>query len=340
MRKLINPTGFPAASALFADPQGRRILAVALKAAFDLPGPGEEAKPAACQLPVLSADEFFGDPAKTGVRYPADLVIGKPATDIGLTGSAYSPEGKPATRFAAILKVGPVRKAIIITGDRRWEKNAFGFLTITDPRPLTSLPIRYEYAYGGEDQGATYEPNPIGTGFVKDRKTAHGRKLPNIEDPRHLVRKPTGRPPAAGFGFAAPVWESRLKYGGTFDKAWQEKQFPLPPLDFDSRFYNAAHPDLVANGYLQGGEPVQLINVSRKGQLDFHLPWLEFSLDYALFNIARRTKLNIWTVTLEPDEERFIITWGASFDTEGREEQLRDIKIEMQEEKTGKGEKI
>lgn len=334
MLKLDNTTPFPAAHALFTDPRGERCLSVALKATFVLPAPGEAVKPAETQLPVLSSDEFFGDPAKTSVRYPADLVMDKPATDIGLVGCAYSPEDKPATRFAAILKVGPVRKAIIITGERRWEKNLIGIPTMTDPRPLTSLPLRYEYAYGGEDREETYTPNPIGTGFVKDRKAAHGMKLPNIEDPKHLITKYSQRPPAAGFGFMAPVFESRLKYAGTWDEAWRREQFPLPPPDFDSRFYNAAHPDLVAPGYLQGDEPVQLINVSRKGAPAFHLPRLEFSLACRFPHVLIRTKLNIWTVTFEPDEERFSITWGASFDTKGRAEQLRGIKIEAREENT------
>ena len=316
MIQLENQTPLVTAGTHFVNGHGEECLSIVAKATYTIPGPGEKAKLAEEQLPIFLADQYFGDPQKTGIRYPVDLVPQKPATDIGLNGCVYSP-GR-ATHKAATLEVGPVYKALLITGDRYWRYNLFFWgYSRTKPKPFTRMPLCYENAYGGRANGQAYKPNPIGTGFMVKKNEAEGIKLPNIEDPDDRATEPMRRPYPAGFGFIPPTWEKRLKYAGTRDEAWQRDYYPLPPKDLDPRYFNAAAEGLTAEGYLKGGETVTLTNMSPRGDLTFTLPDIKLNLIYRLSGNAHSIAPDLWTIILEPDEERFILIWGASIETMG-----------------------
>lgn len=53
-------------------------------------------------------------------------------------------------------------------------------------------------------------------------------------------------------------WQSRLQYAGTYDDAWRDNRYPFLPDDFDERFYNSAHPELICPGHLSGNECIVL----------------------------------------------------------------------------------
>ena len=96
--------------------------------------------------------------------------------------------------------------------------------------------------------------------------------LPNLEDPDALITAWNHRPKPVGFGFYGKGWQPRLGYLGTYDDKWRLERSPELPGDFDPLFYNGAHPDLQMPGYLEGGEPVELVNLSPEGQIAFNLP--------------------------------------------------------------------
>ena len=125
------------------------------------------------------------------------------------------------------------------------------------------------------------------------------RSLPNLEDPSHLISSPKDRPPPAGFGPIAPSWEPRRSLAGTYDEAWQARRAPFLPKDFQARFFNAAHPDLVCKRYLRGGEPVQIINASAS-PMRFHLPACALDVAVTIDGASARPPMNLQTVVLEP----------------------------------------
>src|SRR5690625_5122099 len=102
-----------------------------------------------------------------------------------------------------------------------------------------------------------------------------GQLLPNLEDPANLIQSVDDCPEPACFGFRAPNWQPRAGFAGTYDQHWQERRAPYLPDDYNSRFCNAAHPDLIYPGYLQGGEPVEITNMHPEGKLKFTLPYLK-----------------------------------------------------------------
>jgi len=336
--QILNKTPFETALTLVTDQHGAEKTAVAIKGTFKIPARHEKVCLAEKQLPVLYADEYHGEPGKSSLKYPVDLVLGKVSTDIGLIGHAYSPREKSVTQLPVSLKVGQLQKSLMLIGDRQWEKRTLmpGFQA-TEPKPFSEMPLTYERAFGGVDQTHKnekkhgWEPrNPIGTGFRLNDDAVEGQKLPNLEDPAQLISSWKDKPPVACLGFVDGSWEPRVKFTGTYDDNWRENQFPLLPMDFDLRFFNSAHPDLTTKGFLRGGEPVQMINLSRKGVLEFKLPKLEIKLMFRLGESRNYQKAELWTVVFEPDEERFYMVWGGGFGIGKQPAKMRYVKVEME----------
>ena len=78
------------------------------------------------QDPPVLAPKYRGDPAATSLLYDSDFYLTKPTTDVLLHGHAYAPGGKPATQVDVTMRVGEVRKTLRVTGDRPYQKSAFG----------------------------------------------------------------------------------------------------------------------------------------------------------------------------------------------------------------------
>lgn len=303
-----NATQLPAALVPGLDEEGRTHATVVIKATFGL-REGELAL-AGEQIPLQMTDEHHGEPGQSSLRYEADLAPQKAGADVVLIGHAWS--HSPVPELDVVLTAGPVRKAVRVFGDRAFYNAARGF-GISAPHPFSRMPLVYEHAFGGAD-GDVFEPrNPVGAGFCADADQAEGKRLPNLEDPRHLVRQPDDRPPPAGFGFIARHWMPRRALAGTYDDAWENERSPLLPRDFDRRFHQAAHPDLIAPRPFEGGEPVRVEGASESGPLAFRVP--RFPLEIAV-SIKRSVTLHrpaLDTMVIEPDERRVTLTYRLTF---------------------------
>jgi hypothetical protein len=317
--ELVNKTPFRAERFLLQDREGRDLLAVILKCTYSLKSRAE-IRPAEEQVPVQMEDGFYGRPGESSVRYESDLVPFKPGTDVVLIGHAYAP--KPMIRRIDVtVRVGSLERTCRVNGNRRWQKT-FGFLGISEPEPLEKIPLVYERSFGGQDLSSPEvkdhereNRNPVGCGLWarKSRLEPEEVALPNIEDPANPIKGRQDRPRPAGFGFIGRHWQPRLAYAGTYDQNWAEKRSPLLPLDFDERYFHGAHPDLVFNGHLQGGEPVEIIHASPQGSLRFTLPRMRPQV--ALISTAMEwtyAEPRFDTLILEPDESRIIAVWRAS----------------------------
>ncbi|WP_166664613.1 DUF2169 family type VI secretion system accessory protein [Candidatus Thiosymbion oneisti] len=327
-------TPFVTALAVFPDQEGVDTAFSVTKGTFDI-GP-EGIQVAEEQLPVVRADECWDEPGTSSIRYAAELGFTKPATDIVMTGHAYAPAERRVTSIDVGLMVGSRRKIIRVFGDRCWDRT-LGIAHFTDPLPFAEMPLRYERAFGGRDQVSgrdgpqprVYAANPIGHGFrVRGGEQAlTGMPLPNLEDPKHLIDSPKDRPPPAGFGYIHPHWEPRRRYAGTYDEHWKKNRAPYLPADFDPRFNQAAHPDLIADGYLKGGEEVKIVNASKSGLLHFQLPRIRLSADF-MIDGALHTRTPVWdTLVLEPDRHRFIAVWRASIPCDKQVLRVREVVV-------------
>jgi len=292
---------------------------------------------------VTLKDEYWGEPNQTSLKYASEVHLGKPATDIILLGHAWAPSQTPVFRVDAKLTLGDkVNHQVCVFGNRTWNNGR-----ISPPESFTKIPLLYERAYGGfqsvktreadvdsalqksvsqwmgasklfqkymatgETREALYidERNPMGSGFTTPQQwdEPEGLKLPNLENPHQLITHLKDRPTPMGFGFIAPTWQPRVQYAGTYDDTWQHTRAPYMPKDFDPRFFNMAHPNLIYPGYLQGGELVRLENLSERGNLTFSVPDLKPQVSVLLADKRKKVPpLNLETLLIEPDHQQRI----------------------------------
>lgn len=331
--ELDNPTPLATATTLGLGPNKAPSLSVVLKGTFTFPEqPQQPAAWAAEQAPVQAGDELYDHSDVALTRLENELAPFKPQADIVLVGTAYAPQGRPAKAMDVRLRVGRVQRVLRVFGDRQWlfPTRMVMLPVISDPQPFTQMPLTYDRAFGGVDgaSGSWCTYNYAGRGFIgaKKRETVHQKPLPNIEDPQFLIRSWDDAPLPAGFGYFGTHWEPRRRAMGT--EAGVQQPHPLfgLPADFDPAFYNGAHPGLQVPGYLQGGEPVELVGLTPRGLEQFRLPGLrptvhvrqahgEATVDDIAEGTAefeeRPVQAVLDTLVLLPDERRLFLVWRA-----------------------------
>jgi hypothetical protein len=274
--QLDNKTDLAAQPRLLMAKDGER-LAMIVKATFaKVPREGVlELVPRKERRGIRGADVAWEDPEKSSIKYPSDLCLTKPGTDVIVVAAAHAPGGKPVPYFDAGVRVGPLEKTIRVFGLRVWGANGS---SVSAPRPTTGVEVRYDYAWGGFDGSDPAKPveeprNPVGMGVTRNPATLTHQPAPMIEDPAELISSVRTRPPPAGLGAIGRHWEPRRGFVGTYDAAWLEQRAPLLPLDHDDRANLCASPGLTAVPPLLGGEDVALLNLTPGGgSLSFRLP--------------------------------------------------------------------
>jgi hypothetical protein len=318
MWSLDNRTPFGAERTWVRDQNGAEVWVVAVRGSFTVTPDGESIPSEVQEEPCL-APQYTGEPGKSSLVYDFDLVRTKPTTDVILHGQAYAPNGQPTTELNVSLKVENIHKTLRIYGDRAWKPGILG-LTITPPEPFLKMPIIYERAYGGIDtksddpqkHGGDWR-NPVGVGFAMAEDHLRGQRLPNIEDPNDPIKSWTHRPRPVGFGPIPREWSARSKFAGTYDEKWEQSRHPLPPLDFDDRFFQCAPEDQWTSKHLKGGEWVELKNLTPQGFLRFRLPRIALGFESRFASGERiRHRPEVHTVILEPDVRRIVMVWQST----------------------------
>ena len=358
--QLINTTQFPALVFQATGQHDQSSQTVVMRATFDIKPDGSLAVSDE-QPPLVLTDEYFGEVSKSSVRQESDLVPCKPKCDVIVNATAYSPGGAPSRGFMVGVKLckpadeggapGPVvlDKKLVVTGPRYWEKSLLGGWKLRPPAmPITSLPLRYEYAFGGECRIALHDPaaervgrefllgpeqranhpdgadkaplahaacddNPLGMGFAEEwylkAKRLKTFPAPQVCSPREPFPVFGKAYVPEGFGIVTKAWRQRLKLAGTYGAAWREKRWPHLPDDFDPEFWNGAHPDMRIP-FPEGGETITLANLTPDGTLTISLPDLE-----PVVHVRREggriepDHLKIDTLIIEPDASKVHLVW-------------------------------
>ncbi len=286
-----NETDFVAEPHVLLDGDGEKLCAI-VKATFELARGqprGDDGSFTIAPKPrrrgVRAADVPWGKPEISSVRYPADLCVRKPGTEVVVVAQAHAPGGLPAPRFDAAVRVGSIGKTVRVTGPRVFLPDDGG---VSDPTEIASLVLRYEYAFGGTDASrpdhfAEDPRNPIGRGFAVDPKSLGGKPAPQIEDPAEPIGAPSKRPKPAGLGPLGRHWEPRRGRWGTYGPDWLRRRSPLPPTDFDERANVSAPEGLWAQQPLRGGEEGALTNLTPSGGVvPFRLPTIRLTIGFRI----------------------------------------------------------
>lgn len=270
-----NLTDFEVHPQTLVDKDGEKLVAV-VKATYHLrPGEPLEIPPRSRRRTVRPADVPWGKPEISSIMFPADVCLRKPGTDVVVVARAHAPNGVPVPSFDAGVRVGPLRKAARIFGNRVWQAGGNG---LTPPSNIAEIEMRYDFAWGGADDSDPLkfveEPwNPVGRGVVRDNANLTHKLVPNIEDPAMLISSVRTKPKPMGIGPIGRHWMPRRRYSGTYDQDWLENVAPLMPADQDDRFNNCASPGLHSETPLFGNEEVGLLNLVRgRPTCEFILP--------------------------------------------------------------------
>lgn len=332
---LLNSTPVIAAPNILTDRHGAETLLVIVKGTWRI-GQDGALSIADEQVPIQVEPRYHGDSEASGLVHDTDLVLEKPGTDCILLGHAWAPKvgvGSVDVTFA----VGPVHKTVRVFGERIWMK-CLGMVSMSKPAPFERIPLVWERAFGGADTSRP-DPkehefcleNPVGRGLLakKTKLEVDGTRLPNLEDPADLIKKPTDCPRPMGFGPIPPHWQPRAGYAGTYDVQWRKYVSPLPPEDLDLRFYNSAAPGLASPWHLTGSEQVLVENASRCGRLLFQLPGVAPSVSVQIGVAVHDLPMQFDTVIVEPDEERLVLAWRGRLPVHGRLHEIGAVRVEM-----------
>ena len=205
------------------------------------------------ELPLPEITMWAELPKQLGKDVALDEGLPKPRGEVLVFGKAFSPGGLARPVFQARVQVGPVDKSVFVVGKRRWVRGV-----PSDPEPHAELALGWEKAFGGPGCA----DNPLGVGFApveEDGKQVH--PLPQLEDPRHLLKSPNDRPPPAAFGPLDPTRRERQSKLGTYDTKWLESDFPGFARDLDPEYFMLAPLDQRLPGFFQGGELIALENL-------------------------------------------------------------------------------
>jgi hypothetical protein len=302
MMEYRNLTQFPSLAYKAVDQYDEEFHVAVMRITMEI-GPDGALAVAGEQAPLVVTDEHYGELHKSSVKQESDLAPYKPRCDVIVIGTAYAPDLKPLPRFEAGIRITgsfTLNQRLALTGPRFWEKQEAGWV-LTEPTPITSLPLRYEYAYGGacriekEDPAAerieaayqlspeqraqhpdgpdnapvahaAYDANPIGMGYVEGwylkAKEIDRIPAPQIESPDEPIREFGRHYAPQGLGVITRAWLPRRHLCGTIDEAFVGSDRWLPE-DFDFAFWNGAHPDL-QTPWLKGDETIELFNIGEK----------------------------------------------------------------------------
>jgi uncharacterized protein YjbI with pentapeptide repeats len=295
---LVGRVGHPRHSATFI-----------VKGTYDL-RPGAAVAVAPEQL-ELSPDIHAEDDPGRSLRYSSDFAYFKPRADIFAVGRFHAPRGEAVTESRVGISVGQFTKTLLVVGNRYWLSATPGSGAST-PHPFTEMDLTYERAFGGDG----FPENPLGKGTAKVLTPAGTAvwPLPNVEHPAAMVTSPDSRPSPAGFGPYPLMWPQRLSKAGTYDETWKRTRWPWFPDNFDWGFFNAAPPDQQVDGYLQGDETVQLINLHREYEVyETRLPEIRPRCFYAPVAGAplyfQEVPLNLDTLWIDAESEKLVLIW-------------------------------
>lgn len=303
--KVKNLTRFPFGAKVTARRPPQVEMTLVVRGAFVL-APGQPLVPCGEPGDLLAQGAMSGeryrddDEERTGeILCPNDFADYKLRADLLLRGTCHPPGGKPVTECPVAFSVGAFEKTLRVVGRRAWS-DGLGGAVISDPLPFTKMPLDYSHAFGGEG----YTKNPGGKGL--------GAELPNVEDPRALVRSRKDRPEPAGFGPISAEWPQRKeRRGKDYGEKWKKTRAPFYSEDFDWTYFNCAPPDQQLEGYLRGDEEIRFHNLHpRAPVIAGRLPGLRlraFVKDTS--QSFREVILRLDTLLADTDDGKLYLTW-------------------------------
>ena len=328
-RGVFNATPYSALAPPLRDAAGVPVATLIVKATFSI---GRDGRPTLHdeQAPLRPNDIPHDPEAPAGsIARPTDFVPAKIGADVIVLGDAVG--RRPAPALDVAVKVRDRTAPLRVHGPRVYFASV-GKVAVGPAANTDRVPIIYEKAYGGTtpDYQIVERRNPAGVGVARRPSDLEGRPAPQIEHPARPYTAAGEAPEPVGLGAIAPGWSPRCERAGTFGDAWRKDRLPLPPLDFDPRFYNMAHPSLQIDEPLRAGDEIAILGMTPEGMIRFTIPAFPVRIR-ALFaeKGPAESRPAIDTLLVEPEKGTFEITARASFPIGRGRALLREIRLDL-----------
>ena len=316
--KLVNSTPFDLSTSTLALSSLASRSAAHLRATFNYGQAGQTLVLSDEQGPPPLADCYSGDPVASSLIEPSFLHMGKPGTDVLVTGVAYAPNLIPSYHWNVSVEAPGLKNQLTIFGDRMWEEGRIQTL-----RKRLNTVIQYEYAFGGTHSNEP-QANPAGIGLSPDDML-----LPSIEDSTQLIAHRDHKPMPAGLGPIAPHWAQRLRYAGTYDSVWTATRAPFLPTDQNPKYNHAAHPNMQTSKPFSGGETILIKGMHPETPLSLTLPNISFTAQfYITGQESVRSFFSLETVSIDTQATTLTMDWRAFADHKGGVENVRRIQAQ------------
>ena len=296
------------------DKKLQRFGVVVVKGTFDIVN-GQRLRISSEQAAPVLEDQYFDSPAASSLRFDSSLSPYKPATDVLIEATAWSPSGQPEKEWVSTIQAGDLMKSIRVTGPRKWVRTLLG-RRLTESAPVDQVDVRYEKAFGGvspADPLDRYVLNPAGIGYAAGQYS-DDVTCPQLLPPDMSVPIFGREIKPMGLGPIAPSWHPRSSHAGSYDEAWIQTRSPYLPLDFSYEYYNAAAEGLKFPGFANGDEIFQLTNLSAERHLIFGLPGISLCTLLKLDDgRILPGPVNLDTIELIVEKKRAHLQWRGIF---------------------------
>lgn len=343
-----NYSGLPHALVEKCTPDGDPCDVIVVRGTFNFAKNGQPVTLAARQQPIVWGEEYAGpvaeDPLRAVIARDGDLTLFKPGTDIHVLGRARPPRGEAAASWLAGLRLGQKTKHLRLYGPRQFTRTLTGW-KLGEASPTEHVALDYRKAFGGlltlnehlsgtgQAVSVSHPGNPAGCGWLPDsvalsalepaaRKNMQAwidnldtLTAPQIESPDEPILQPFQSSAPQGLGPVARWTQPRVGYQGTLDDRWRAERYPDPPEDFDLRYNQSAHPDLVITPYLRGDELIETYGLLPENQVSMRLPgWRILMVATHESGLAQICTPVLDTATFDLDARQLILVWRIAFD--------------------------
>ena len=261
--------------------------------------------------PVIAAEHALPWLSERFAKQPFDSGLKKARGSFAVHGSAFPLTPLQQQNGMAVrVRLASISKILHLHPPRIWQPGVAGMTPCTTG-PLLPLPLDLHHAFGG----AGWADNPDGIGYVADPDSSVGTPLPQIEDAHRPMKAPGQTLPIASLRPLPPQCAQRRGLWGTCDAQWAARRAPYPPLDCDTRWFDAVPQDQCAPGYWSGNEDWCVEGMHpQHPQVSGSLPALRVRLFLKRTALAQEVEeptLDLDTVWLFPDVERVLLLYRA-----------------------------
>jgi hypothetical protein len=302
----INRTRYAAQIITTIVEEDRMMASVIIKAMFSVDG-GKLAPLEKQQWPI-------GQGLKTEFgTFDDETPFRKQGVDVMLLGKAYPTGGSQGNRGRVLLQAGNVSYEIDVFGTRTWVRSG-DRLVASDPEPFESIPLTWEYAYGGKSPVETgelpYHSNPVGKGFYLSEEAAEGGELPNLENPQNPIKSWEDQPEPVGIAPLSRNSSLRIMNSAEFDTESKPPRIKF----FKPSYFNNANPRLIMDFPVEPGTPFVAGGVLPDGgDLRFRLPKGSFHVYVQLADRPYAFPVHLDSVALFSERTSVVLGFRCCF---------------------------